>query len=209
MISDDTVEPAELVSALADDQLQGDALAQALDLLAQVPDARQQWLDIHLVRDLLSNPACKVDVQREAAFMLRLREQLDQDAPHGHCMPVSSSQVAAASPRTPQRLQTFDPGLAANDSTRHWSRWAGLASVGVVALLGWQWVQLSGHSGDSRLLAQTAPPTTVLAQPQAPVMVRDPQLDQLLAAHQRLGGASALQSPAGFLRSATFERSGR
>ena len=36
-------------------------------------------------------------------------------------------------------------------------------------------------------------------------MIRDPQLDELLAAHRQLGGASALQMPAGFLRNATFE----
>jgi sigma-E factor negative regulatory protein RseA len=37
------------------------------------------------------------------------------------------------------------------------------------------------------------------------VMIRDPALDEFLAAHRQLGGASALQTPAGFLRNATFE----
>ena len=37
----------------------------------------------------------------------------------------------------------------------------------------------------------------------------DPQLDALLAAHKQLGGGSALPMPAGFLRNATFEGSGR
>jgi sigma-E factor negative regulatory protein RseA len=37
-------------------------------------------------------------------------------------------------------------------------------------------------------------------------MIRDPRLDEMLAAHRQLGGgASALQTPAGFLRNATFE----
>ncbi len=36
-------------------------------------------------------------------------------------------------------------------------------------------------------------------------MIRDPRLDEFLAAHRQLGGASALQMPAGFLRNATFE----
>ena len=40
----------------------------------------------------------------------------------------------------------------------------------------------------------------------APVMIRDPRLDEMLAAHRQLGGsASALQTSAGFLRNATFE----
>jgi sigma-E factor negative regulatory protein RseA len=36
-------------------------------------------------------------------------------------------------------------------------------------------------------------------------MIRDPQLDAMLAAHKQFGGASALQMPAGFLRNATFQ----
>ena len=39
-------------------------------------------------------------------------------------------------------------------------------------------------------------------------MLRDPRLDELLAAHRQLGGA-ALQMPSGFLRNATFEGPGR
>ncbi len=36
-------------------------------------------------------------------------------------------------------------------------------------------------------------------------MIRDPRLDELLAAHRQLGNStSALQMPAGFLRNATF-----
>lgn len=37
------------------------------------------------------------------------------------------------------------------------------------------------------------------------VMIRDPRLDELLAAHKQFGNASALQQPAGFLRNATFQ----
>ena len=40
---------------------------------------------------------------------------------------------------------------------------------------------------------------------QSQVMIRDPRLDELLAAHRQLGNnTSALQMPAGFLRNATF-----
>ena len=43
----------------------------------------------------------------------------------------------------------------------------------------------------------------------AQVMLRDPRLDELLAAHKQYGGATALQMPAGFLRNATFESPSR
>ena len=35
------------------------------------------------------------------------------------------------------------------------------------------------------------------------VVLRDPQLEELMAAHRHYGGVSALQMPAGFLRNAT------
>ena len=41
------------------------------------------------------------------------------------------------------------------------------------------------------------------------VMIRDPRLDELLAAHRQTGGTTALQMPAGFLRNATFEAPAR
>jgi sigma-E factor negative regulatory protein RseA len=45
----------------------------------------------------------------------------------------------------------------------------------------------------------------VIAGSERGAMIRDPRLDEFLAAHRQLGGASALQMPAGFLRNATFE----
>jgi sigma-E factor negative regulatory protein RseA len=35
-------------------------------------------------------------------------------------------------------------------------------------------------------------------------MIRDPRLDELLAAHKQFGGVSALQQPAGSLRSVSL-----
>lgn len=50
---------------------------------------------------------------------------------------------------------------------------------------------------------------TLAAAPTDNVMLRNPELDALLLAHQQMGGHSALQMPSGFLRNATFERAGR
>jgi sigma-E factor negative regulatory protein RseA len=54
-------------------------------------------------------------------------------------------------------------------------------------------------------VAATTPAATVVTNSDNSVMLRDPQLDELLAAHRQLGGGSALQTPAGFLRNATFD----
>lgn len=87
---------------------------------------------------------------------------------------------------------------------------AGFASLAAVAAIGWNSLSvLRSEPLQGAQLAVTTPPAisapTELAQAGAPVMIRDPRLDELLAAHKQFGGASALQMPAGFLRNATFE----
>jgi sigma-E factor negative regulatory protein RseA len=52
----------------------------------------------------------------------------------------------------------------------------------------------------ARLTAPASPAQSVMPS----TMLRDPQLDALLAAHRQFGGTSALQMPSGFLRNATY-----
>jgi sigma-E factor negative regulatory protein RseA len=40
-------------------------------------------------------------------------------------------------------------------------------------------------------------------------MIRNRELDALMAAHRQSGGSSALQNPSGFLRNATFDGAAR
>lgn len=128
------------------------------------------------------------------------------------------------------RLSQREP--AANNPVFRWKMVAGLAMGVAVGTVGWnlfdtglapsgQLAQLAGVSGfqsrsapgvqgrspDQRGSSTDAAP--VLAHNVAPSMIRDPRLDELLAAHEQSGGVSALQMPAGFLRNATFEGRGR
>ncbi|MBC7954750.1 MAG: hypothetical protein H7Y33_02615 [Cytophagales bacterium] len=41
------------------------------------------------------------------------------------------------------------------------------------------------------------------------VLIRDAQLEALLAEHRQHGGMSALQMPSGFIRNATYDAGGR
>lgn len=41
------------------------------------------------------------------------------------------------------------------------------------------------------------------------VLIRDAQLEALLAEHRQHGGMSALQTPSGFIRNATYDAAGR
>jgi sigma-E factor negative regulatory protein RseA len=90
---------------------------------------------------------------------------------------------------------------------------AGLACSAFVGVLGVNlWTQTANkdalvavvHSPDA-----TSAPVVVAADASSGPMIRDPRLDELMAAHRQLGGHSALQIPAGFLRNATFEGSDR
>ena len=100
---------------------------------------------------------------------------------------------------------------AANDSLFRWKMVAGFASLAAVAAIGWNsFSVLQSEAPQGAQLAVVTQPSagteqTELAQAGPAVMIRDPRLDELLAAHKQYGGASALQMPAGFLRNATFE----
>jgi sigma-E factor negative regulatory protein RseA len=117
---------------------------------------------------------------------------------------------------------------------------AGLASVVLAGVLGWQGLQWTNEgnttvtpqlaqspltpsaspvSSDVLAIAKTFNERQTLLRPDGTsalvaaseplVMIRNPQLDALLAAHRQLGGVSALQMPAGFLRNTTFEEGPR
>jgi sigma-E factor negative regulatory protein RseA len=74
-------------------------------------------------------------------------------------------------------------------------------------------VQMAQQTGAQPAAVAAAPASAsasvVAANDNVQVMIRDPRLDELLAAHKQFGGASALQQPAGFLRNATFNPAGR
>jgi sigma-E factor negative regulatory protein RseA len=116
---------------------------------------------------------------------------------------------------------------AANDSVFRWKMVAGItgmATVGALVwgLLGQQPAQLpngvlaqqgavqapvSQPAGTLEANAQRSPETALIAvqaNSDAPVMIRDPRLDELLAAHRQFGAVSALHQPAGSLRSASL-----
>lgn len=187
-------EPAhELVSALADGELHGVEFTRALAVLASSPQAQADWHSYHLVGDVLRAGAGTAVGAHDAAFMARLRLRLQQE--EAPLQPGAGiSQVVVQS--------------SANDSVWRWKLVAGLSSLAVVVVLGWQ---LTAPSQQAAQMAASGPPSVPVAQAgaEAPVMIRDPRLDQLIAAHQQLGGTSALQMPAGFLRNATFERPSR
>ena len=195
----------EQLSALADGELDGEAWEQALQF-AHEEEGRASWQLYHLVGDVLRSPELAQHADN-GAFLQRLQQSLAQEP-----VPGRPAQESLHSVVPPQAL----PLRAANASLFHWKMVAGLASVAAVAVVGWSsWDSLQGAPAGAPLmaLAPAAPPASVVAQADStaapPVMLRDPRLDELLAAHQQFGNTSALQMPARFLRNATFEAPAR
>jgi sigma-E factor negative regulatory protein RseA len=179
----------ELASALADGELRGAEFAQALQALKDSAEAQERWNTYHLVGDVMRAGASAAVGAHDAAFLAAFRQRLAREAPQ----PAMAVAVIGSTQRD-----------SANERLWRWKLAAGLSSVAALGLLGWQLVVLQAGAGDEAgaRLAQGAAPV-------APVMMRDARLDRLIAEHQQLGGASALQMPAGFLRNATFERPAR
>ncbi len=180
----------ELVSALADGELAGAEFVRAVDSLQAEPQARAGWHDYQLLGEVMRKGSMAAVGAHDEAFVARLRTRLVQERPRVAVRPVALPQTVSA---------------PANEAVWRWKLVAGLCSLAVVAVLGWQLVGLQVGPQAPQLAAAPAPAAVA----EAPVMIRDPRLDQLIAAHQQQGGTSALQMPAGFLRNATFERPAR
>lgn len=163
-----------------------------------------------LVRASLADERLMHDWRSMSAISAVLREQ--QGASKA-LRPAAGQSELILIPTSTQPLQ------AANDGVFRWKMVAGLAAFAAVGSLAWG---LLGSVGDKAGLQNGA----VLAQSQgAPAagaggqglitvggqlagqeitMVRDPRLDELLAAHKQFGGISALQQPVGSLRSVSL-----
>lgn len=201
----DNLNQYEKLSALADGLLQDDELAQALDFAGK-DEGQEAWQIYHLVGDVLRSPELVRQADR-GEFLAQLRQQLAQEpSPHWEKPPHPPLAAEAA------HTKIHTPTHPANDPVFRWKMVAGLASMAAVATFTWSLLGgMNVHSTGAQMAAVTpSAPVVAGAERQAPqIMIRDPRLDELLAAHKQFGGASALQLPAGFLRNATFESPSR
>lgn len=219
-MSDLSQESAESVSALMDGCLEGDKFGRCLQELTHKPQVLAKWDAYHVIGRTLRSGA--VDAQAcDSKFVARLSQRLKQE--------TVQIEPVAATPVVVNKTYLSPP--AANQG--HWRRVAGLASVMMVAVLAWQGlapvaqspggasgaqlVAPAGNSGavltvgDNRgqVLIRSDGTSVLTASIDAPVMIRDPQLDAMLATHRNFAGASALQMAPGFVRNANFEEVGR
>ena len=183
------IDKREMISALADGQLAGAAFAHGVELAASDAVAREAWHAYHLIGDVLRSGELARCAPPEQ-FLGRLQDRLTRE------------QVVI---ETQARAVTRVARESANDGAFRWKVVAGVASVAALSVLAWTAIgSASGRPDAAQLAAATAPAGTVLAGTSRGVMIRDPRLDEFLAAHRQLGGA-ALVAPAGYLRNATFD----
>lgn len=201
-----------LVSDLADGLLRGAAFAGAMALLDHNSQARAYWHGLHAAGDVLRGDAAytAADTAKDVAFLNRFRANLAKEPP-----------LQVLSLTTDVRATEIDPHLdvaqaskvdkIANDGFFNWKWVGGLSAAAAIVAFSWNVVSNIATFPDgfpkgtgAQLAQATTQATPVVTQTAAGAMLRNPQLDALIAAHNQAGGSSALQMPSGFLRSATF-----
>ena len=200
-----SIQTKELLSALADGQLEDEDFVAALQACQDDQSAQSalaSWNTYHLIGEVLRSPALVV-CGADLAFVSQLNQRLAQESLI-MAAPRSSDLESAGRIREAAVSEFNHRGPASNDGMFRWKLVAGLASLAAVFTIAWHASGLS-VSGSAPQLAQASEPLQlVVASPQGPV-VRDARLEELLAAHKQFAGTSALQEPSGFLRQATFE----
>ena len=191
-----------LVWDLADGQLSGEPLVQAVQRVAEDRTCASAWQLHHLVGDVMRSGELAAR-GLNLDFCDRVLARLEKEGPSSTLIHAHTDEVdlVNAVPVVAAR------GPAAN--AWNWSMVSGMASLVIALSAAWffggEWSAFTPEPKISELGPKilAAPPGTGQVEPQ--IMIRDPRLDELLAAHKQLGGISALQKPAGFLRNAAFE----
>ncbi|MCZ2498315.1 anti-anti-sigma factor [Xylophilus sp. Kf1] len=204
--------PDDRISALADGALPTDEISAALDRLTHDDEALAQWHCYHLVGDALRSQDLG-DGRGDLDFLKRLEMRLALEPVF---VPKPDRAVLIGQVAAPIRQP------AANGDTFRWKMVAGFASLAAVAAIGWQslQMQLPSGTGAGAVMAQggsgaaasgfqpasldaSSSPAAEVAMSTVgnpPVMLRNAQLDELLAAHNRAVGGAALQSQVRLLR---------
>jgi sigma-E factor negative regulatory protein RseA len=199
---------SERLSALMDGELSVHECAQVLDGLLADTQAMETWHVYQVVGDVLRSPELS-PTQNDLAFLEKLQHRLSQE-PQRPLVAVarqfSVQEVAQVLP-----VDLCKP--VANSPVFRWKVLAGFAcSALVIVVGGGLWSRSDLRAGGQLAIVKpvvSEVPVVVATETSAGPMLRDPRLDELMTAHRQLGGHSALQVPAGFLRNATYEGAGR
>lgn len=197
-----------VLSALAD----GESTELECDVLLRnagdVPQLHQQWLSYQIIGQVLNGSLVEGSARSSQDFLKGVVAGLP-------------SEVIRDLPLAPDVPQLHVRAGAANDPVMRWKWVAGVASLAAVMAVSWAVLRdapggpasLSGPvlaSSEAAPVARVEPAASaVVVNTAQGTLIRDARLEQLLAEHRQYGSMSALQMPAGFLRSATHEAAER
>ena len=222
-VSKSPASTVEHLSALMDGELAGPELQHLLDALPDVAGDEECYVSAQsylLIGEVLRAPVDGYRMQTSHLdFLSALNAKLALEPALTTDAQSLVNEVAVPSVPLASTIQVPMQREAANQSVFRWKLVAGFASLAAVAMVGWSSLGLLGGGAPSaggQQIASAAPnvsaPTTAQGLVQMPVtvgqnatvMLRDPRLDELLAARGQIGGTANLQMPASFLRNATF-----
>lgn len=209
-------EAAERVSFCMDapELLAQDHAAELDALLADAASgahARQTWGEYHWLGDVLRHGEGALP-PANAAFVAAVMQRVAQEPlPAAQPTPQSATVVVPLPVASPSQAgPRAVAGEAANDAVFRWKWVAGVATLAAVVSVAWQvTVAPAGGAAGPQLAqapVQVVPAASVPVWTEHGLVLRDPQLEALLSAQRKLDGTSALQAPAGFVRSATYDK---
>ena len=214
------------LSALVDGEIGEAELDRVLAGFAEHSDVRASWHAYQVIGDVLRSSG--MASQAPQAFLAGIHAKLQTETGAQRTELFTASKLARISPTGHPQV------LAANDAVFRWKLVAGFASLAAVMAVSWTVLGnaaagAGGGGSDGAQLALTASESSREIAPSAQVvaattpasgaamvvnttqgpLIRDAQLEALMAEHRQNGGMSALQMPAGFLRNATYDAPGR
>ncbi len=210
-----------LLSALLDGELSEAELSEWLSRAPDMMGASLHGQTHQFIGDVLRGQTPVAGSTSASVFLADVQTRLRSESP-AKAVPTTSflppPAISVVQGRAP----------AANDAVLRWKLVAGLASLAAVMAVSWSLLATApaGVGPDAVVpqLALAQPPpegagvvrsaasATPVSAPLAVntrqgVLIRDAELEALMAEHRQHGGVSALQMPAGFLRSATYDLS--
>ena len=206
-----------------DGQLRGPLLAQTVHDCTREPQLIKRWDEYHLIGEAMRSPNAQGASLAAGSpdFLARLRQRLAEEQTPQAASP--SMAPIAALPAVRQILSGRESAGAQSgfQAVFFWRAVSAIASTAALAAVAWhllipvadgpQWAQSAPQQLPAALqaraspIARAVPPGLEVVESPKGRMLRDAQLQDLLAAHKQAAGNSALPVPAGFLRIATFE----
>ncbi len=193
------------LSALVDGELSGPECDGVLRVPGDAHELHRQWLTYQVIGQAIQGRPVAGSRCTSKDFLAGVMSALPSDVPGTLS---AAPDVRVAHLRSP----------AANDPVMRWKWVAGVASLAAVMAVSWTVLRDAPGSPTqvSGPVLASAPTAGLVVEESAVVvntaqgtLIRDARLEQLLAEHRQYGSMSALQMPAGFLRSATHEAAER